>query len=111
MNLKITIDDMDFDIEIDIITKGFYTPPNLTGHPDRWIDSESEDYEFNILSAVPSFLGVPYIDFTTWHYMDYDTKTYYNDLIMKANQLRRNDYSEKEGQIIVDAIVAELETQ
>lgn len=89
MQISITIDDMNFDLELDV-KPGYYKPAKLTGDPDSWGESESQEHEFDIESVCCVKSDSP-------------------ELMMKSFQLLNNDYSDEERFIILARIDEELE--
>jgi hypothetical protein len=98
MNISIILEGMDFDLDIDITTYPSYRPATRN-HPE-----EGEDAEYNIKSCDH---GVKFGG-KEWRDFDLDEKVYYNDLVMKANELKHNDHSYEEHEIILEVIAEEL---
>ena len=101
MNISITIDEMDFDLDIDITTYPSYRPATRN-HPE-----EGEEAEYDIESCDH---GVR-LTGKEWREFDLDEKVYYSDLVMKSNELKHNDHSDKEDEIILEAINEELKLE
>lgn len=98
MQISITLDEMDFNLDIDITTYPSYRPATRN-HPE-----EGEDAEYNIESCdhMVSFTSKEWRDF------DLDEKVYYSELVMKANELKHNDHNDEDHEVILEAITEEL---
>lgn len=106
MKISITIDNMDFDLEIEITSYGYHKSAVVGREADHCSDSEGEDHEFNIesVSTAPEiFIGLE------WRQLDPEEKSYFNALIMKSKQFKHNNYSEKERALILEKIGEEFE--
>lgn len=105
MKISVTLDDMEFGLDLNV-TPGYYIPAITGREADYCCDSESQDHEFDIESVKTNMRPLTWRD---WNFVDYEEKCYYNALIMKSNQLKHNDYSEEDREIILEAISEKLE--